>query len=268
MSRPGPVRVEWSGSVAQIVIDRGERRNALTDPMVRSLNQALAALADDPKVTGVIVTGVDGAFCAGADLDMVKSNTAAATEDTREYIEAEGQAIIRGLIALPVPTIAAIDGPALGLGFDLALACDSIFIGPSGWCMQAWGRLGLIDGTGGSLLLRHRNPTVLWRLLAEQPRITGSLGAELSIAEDTGERSARDVALERMHGFDHFTRDALTAYVDVQRTPIRAEIDAHLARTARVQANLLTSPEFTAAADRVLRSSRTDEREAKGTAHV
>lgn len=252
MTAPGAVRLTWHGTVAEITLDRGERRNALTDEMVTALNVALREVATADAGTGLVLTGVVGSFCAGADLDNVRAAAATTSQEKREYIEAEGQAIIRALLSLPVPTVAAVDGPAIGLGFDLALACDTVVIGPSGWCMQGWGRLGLVDGTGGSLLLRSRNPRVLWRLLAEQPKIDGPMGQELGIAEDAGDRSAREAALERQGRLSHLSREALAAYVEVQRHPVRAELDGHLARSARVQAELLTSAEFLAAAERVL----------------
>ena len=61
--------------------------------------------------------------------------------------------MIRTLMAVPVPTIAAVDGAAVGMGMDLALACDSRFIGTTGWMRQGWARYGAIPATGGLVFL-------------------------------------------------------------------------------------------------------------------
>lgn len=242
------VRTDRHGRVIVITIDRPERRNALLDHMIDDIRASIRAASEDSTVGGLVITGIDGSFCAGADLNSAVDKAANADVDTREYIEEQGQGIVRDLIALDVPTIAAVDGPAIGMGFDIALACDTILIGPKGWCMQGWGRVGLIDGTGGTLLLKSRAPRLLWRLLAEQPRITAELGERWGVAENAGPRLALDVALERLRSYEHLTVPALAHYVSAQRRDIREQLPAYLKTTAAVQADLITSPEFAALA--------------------
>lgn len=104
---------EQSGSVAVVRIDRPKRRNALDREALAGLAEASRRAADD-AVRALVLTGADGNFCSGADLNTV--------EDT-DFVAAL-TSVLSGLRELPAVTIAAIEGYALGAGVQLALACD------------------------------------------------------------------------------------------------------------------------------------------------
>jgi enoyl-CoA hydratase/carnithine racemase len=191
------VNLEVSQRVAVVTLDRPEVKNALTGEMVDELRDMLRSIAENAAVRGLVLTG-NGAFCAGADLRRLVSAVATTDADRRSFIESGAQALVRELIELPIPTTAAVDGPAVGLGFDVALACDRLVVGPHGWCMQGWGRMGLIAGTGGDLMLRLRNSHILWRLLADQPRLGGHEVELWGIGESSGSGPALEVAVEGM----------------------------------------------------------------------
>jgi enoyl-CoA hydratase/carnithine racemase len=138
------------------------------------------------------------------------------------------------------------------MGFDLALACDSRFIGPEGWCRQGWARLGLIPGTGGELLLRTRAPGALWQLLDGQPKVDADLAERLGIGEGTGERTAREMALQRVESYAAYSRTVLAGYVRLNRSELRARLADHQADCLAVQLELLADPEFRNRAGAVL----------------
>ncbi|HTU06902.1 MAG TPA: enoyl-CoA hydratase/isomerase family protein, partial [Trebonia sp.] len=146
------VVTEVAGPAALVVLDWPEKRNALGPDEANEVAAALRAAAGQPDVRGIVLTG-NGAFCAGGDLGGMVARADMPPEERRALVYSAYQGLIRTLIELPVPTVAAVDGPAVGMGFDIALACDSRFIGPDGWCRQGWARIGLIPGTGGELLL-------------------------------------------------------------------------------------------------------------------
>src|SRR6202034_3400036 len=110
----------------------------------------------------------------GGDLESFAELSAQTTvRELRSRIYGDVQALVRSLWSCPVPTFAAVDGPAIGLGFDLALACDGRFFGPAGYVQQGWARAGLIPGIGGIALLSRCGSDLLWRLVADQPRLNG-----------------------------------------------------------------------------------------------
>ena len=105
------VHVTWHGSVLELAIDRPARRNAVDHETLVALAEAQAQAVD---ARALVLTGRNGVFCAGADLTGVEGDEFGAAL-TR---------VLRGFVTLPIATIAAVDGPALGAGSQLALACD------------------------------------------------------------------------------------------------------------------------------------------------
>lgn len=133
--------------VALITINDPDRRNAVTTQISSALRVAVQAVEDDPGVHAVIVTGAGKAFCAGADLTAL----GAATEDGLRVI-------YDGFLALAncaLPTIAAVNGPAVGAGLNLALAADVRIAGPSALFDPRFQKLGIHPGGGATWMLQR-----------------------------------------------------------------------------------------------------------------
>ena len=133
--------------VALITINDPDRRNAVTTQISSALRVAVQAAEDDPGVHAVIVTGAGKAFCAGADLTAL----GAATEDGLRVI-------YDGFLALAncaLPTIAAVNGPAVGAGLNLALAADVRIAGPSALFDPRFQKLGIHPGGGATWMLQR-----------------------------------------------------------------------------------------------------------------
>jgi enoyl-CoA hydratase/carnithine racemase len=237
------VLTQVSGHAAVVVLDWPQKRNALGPDEADQVAAALRKAVTQPGIHGVVLTG-NGAFCAGGDINGMVARADLPAEERRALVYGAYQGLIRTLLDLPVPTVAAVDGPAVGLGFDLALACDSRIIGPDGWCRQGWARIGLIPGTGGELLLRMRAPGALWRLLDGQPKVTAELAERLGVGEAADGQSAREKALARVESYAAYPQAALAGYVRLNRSEIRERIVGHQAECLTLQLELLADPAF------------------------
>jgi enoyl-CoA hydratase/carnithine racemase len=235
------VRVEESGSAAVVVMDWPERRNAL-GPREAEEVAAAVAHAGTHAPAAVVLTGTR-AFCAGGDLRIFADLSARDTPaEIEKHVYGRVQAMMRALRDCPVPTIAAVDGPAVGLGFDLALACDMRFIGPDGWFRQGWAGAGLIPGTGGLAFLTRLAPGLSWRLIASQEKLTAARCVELGLGE-AALSGALSAATARAGALAAIDREVLGHYCRMERQLTWPD-DAFFSKTARVQGGLIGSEQF------------------------
>ncbi|MGW6910479.1 enoyl-CoA hydratase/isomerase family protein [Streptomyces sp. NPDC054940] len=147
------VRRHGDGHVAELVLDRPKAMNAVSTEMARSIAGACAALGADSGVRAVVLTSThERAFCVGADLK--ERNSFSDAELVRQRPVARGA--YTGVLELPVPTIAAVHGFALGGGFELALACDVIVADRTAVVGLPEVSVGVIPGGGGTQLLPRR----------------------------------------------------------------------------------------------------------------
>ena len=130
--------------VVLVRINRPEARNALNLATREALAAAFEGLQDDPSVRAIVLTGIEQAFAAGADLKEFID--AGAVEMLRRRAERYWNAVAR----TPQPVIAAINGYALGGGLELAMCCDVIIAGESAQLGQPEVRVGIMPGAGGT----------------------------------------------------------------------------------------------------------------------
>lgn len=244
-----PVEVSRVGPATVITMDWPDTRNALGPDQADQIIAAVQGARDD----GPLVLTGSGAFCAGGDLVTIRKIVADGQDAAATMIYRSFQGLIRELTAFPMPTIAAVDGPAIGLGVDLALSCDSVLVGDRGWFRQGWGQLGLIPAVGGLRFLERRSPGAVWRLLASQERLDAASAQQLGIAEHAdGFPSALDAAVDRAAGLARVPRAALVEYVALMRRDPAEPLEAHLEAAREAQSKLLASPEFAERADQIL----------------
>jgi len=160
------VRNERRGAIALLTLDRPKALNALSSAMLEALSSAIAEVAGDPSVRALVLTGEGRAFAAGADIEEMSAMTALQAEAFSRL----GHDSFAALEALSVPTIAAVNGFALGGGCEMALACDFIYASAKATFGQPEVGLGLIPGFGGTSRLARR-VGVAW---AKELVLTGS----------------------------------------------------------------------------------------------
>ena len=166
--------------VAVITLNRPEKLNALSTPLLAEFSAALDQAEADPAVRVVILTGAgDKAFAAGADIAEYRGRREKAFMD----FQLAGRKINDRLEAFPKPTIAAVNGYALGGGFEIALCCDMIVVSTTARLGLPEGLLGLSPGGGGTQrLIRWLGRHVTAELLLTAWRMKGERAHQLGLA--------------------------------------------------------------------------------------
>ena len=143
--------------VGHIVLDRPDAKNALTVQMRDGIVDAVREFRADPNVRAVLITGTGDAFCAGMDLGASTVSQAGqpgfSTRTTSEALRVGVQTFIRELWELDKPTVAAVNGVAVGPGAHLALACDFVLVQPTTRFLWSFAKWGLVADAGGAYLL-------------------------------------------------------------------------------------------------------------------
>jgi 2-(1,2-epoxy-1,2-dihydrophenyl)acetyl-CoA isomerase len=147
------VLLQRQDSVATITLNRPECLNALDQCLQASLAEKLEALSRDTSVRAVVITGAGRGFCSGGDIrqlaEMKKSHQSVAF---RDFLEA-GHRVVRRIRGLPVPVVASVNGPAMGGGMNLALACDLRIASDRAIFSQAFVNIGMHPDWGGTFFL-------------------------------------------------------------------------------------------------------------------
>ena len=151
------IRFEESDGVGRITLDRPDAANALTPGMRDDIIDAVRAARADDAVRCILVTATGDSFCSGMDLRN-STVSQAGTEDfdprsTSQTLHAGVQAFIRELWEIDKPTVAAVQGTAVGPGAHLALACDFVFVCDATKFRWSFARWGLVVDAGGAYLL-------------------------------------------------------------------------------------------------------------------
>ncbi|WP_421955035.1 crotonase/enoyl-CoA hydratase family protein [Polaromonas sp.] len=175
MANDLPILLERHGHVAILTINRPGTRNALSgEDMFAAFESRFAELNADQGIRAAILTGSGTAFCSGGNVAEMRDKTGmfgGGPEEITEGYRLGIQRIPRAFQALEVPIIAAVNGPAMGAGCDLASMCDIRIASSSARFAESFVKLGIIPGDGGCWLL---------------PRVVGqSRAAELALTGDT-----------------------------------------------------------------------------------
>jgi enoyl-CoA hydratase len=181
---PDELTVEADGPVRTVVINRPGDLNAVNEALHRALADVWRQLAADREARVVILTGAGRAFCAGGDLDWITSfldDPVARHESLRE-----GAQIIEEMLRFPLPVIAAVNGPAVGLGCSVAVLCDIVLMADTAHLADPHVAVGLVAGDGGAAFWPLLTPILRSREhLYTGARIPAATAVELGLATRT-----------------------------------------------------------------------------------
>jgi 2-(1,2-epoxy-1,2-dihydrophenyl)acetyl-CoA isomerase len=145
------------GPGAKVELNRPERLNAWSDQFSHDLLAAIGEVTENPEIRAVTITGAGRAFSSGADLkEAAESADGGAPVDVYQRLTERYHPIITGIRLMPKPVIAAVNGPAAGIGLSLALACDLVVAAESAFFQLAFVNIGLVPDGGSSLFVPSR----------------------------------------------------------------------------------------------------------------
>ncbi len=144
------------GPGAKVELNRPDRMNAWNNQFSLDLLAAIREVTEDPGVRAVLITGAGRAFSSGADLKEAAEQADGAPFDVYRILTERYHPLITGIRRMPKPVIAAVNGPAAGIGLSLALACDLVVAAESAYFSLAFVNIGLVPDGGSSLFVPSR----------------------------------------------------------------------------------------------------------------
>jgi enoyl-CoA hydratase/carnithine racemase len=226
------IRYDVTGNIGTITIDRPEKRNAMTYAMLGDFHDAIRQASSDDAARVVILTGVPGAFCAGTDLSDLAGRP---TDQRGRAPGSQSNDEWWPLLACPKPVIAAVDGPAVGMGAEFTSQCDLRLATPNARFAWNFSHRGLVPDTGAGtwLLPRLIGPQTALRLLYTgemvSPEEAKSLGYVLDVVPSDELLSAARALAERVLLGSPFSQTRIKRLV---YEGLGSAVDAHMARHA------------------------------------
>ena len=164
---PDVIRVESDGPVRIVRLARPEHLNAINEELHLGLTRLFPQLSADPDARAAVITGEGRAFSAGGDFDLL--DRMAKDRDLRRNVIAEGRELVLNMLRCRVPVVAAVNGPAVGLGCSVIALSDTVYMAESAFLSDPHVTVGLVAADGGPLIW----PLHTSLLLAKEFAFTG-----------------------------------------------------------------------------------------------
>jgi 2-(1,2-epoxy-1,2-dihydrophenyl)acetyl-CoA isomerase len=249
MADPQTVNLRRDGAAATIELNRPDALNAWNGQLGVELLAAVREVAADDGVRAVVVTGGGRAFSSGADLKDLsgrEERTADGHANVRKVLTERYHPIITGLRTMPKPVVAAVNGPAVGIGLSLALAADLIVAKESAYFLLAFVNIGLVPDGGSSLLVPSRvgfARAIEMAMLGERVSAAQALDWGLINRVVADDAFADEVAALR----DRLAAGPTRSYAGAKRQLnawLYARMDEQLELEADIQQEMAGSPDF------------------------
>jgi enoyl-CoA hydratase/carnithine racemase len=220
---PDDLLVTADGPIRIVTLNRPDALNSATQVLHQALARVWTAIAEDVDARVVILTGSGSAFSAGGDFGYMQDNIDDA--EMRRQTMVEARAIVRGIVRLPIPVIAAVNGPAVGLGCSLAVLSDLVLLSDRSFLADPHLRMGLVTGDGG----------MVWPLLTGLSRAKEYLFLGQKIMP---EEAVEMELASRVVKADSLMAEALALANRLVKVPHNALRDTKLALNAYIEAQL------------------------------
>jgi len=179
------VVVTVDGPVRIVTLNRPDTLNATDAELHRAITEVWAGLARDRDARAIVLTGAGKAFSAGGDFGLLQ--TMVDDVEVRAATLEEGKTLVRSMLAIEIPIVGAVNGPAVGLGCSLVSLCDLVLIAPTAHLADPHVALGLVAGDGGAIswpfltgLLRAKEHIILGTRISAEEAVAAGLATRVS----------------------------------------------------------------------------------------
>jgi 2-(1,2-epoxy-1,2-dihydrophenyl)acetyl-CoA isomerase len=240
------VDLTTDGPAARILLNRPEALNAWNEQFGRDLLDAVTIVAGDDSLRALLITGAGRGFSSGADLKEQRSTTDDGVPDLSARLKEIYHPIITGIREMPKPVVAAVNGPAVGIGCSLALAADLIVAAESAYFLLAFVNIGLVPDGGSTAFLPAR---VGYARAAEMAMLGERVPAEQALDWGLVNRVVSDDDLESVSGelLDRLANGPTRSYAGAKRLLNRrmyADLAGQLEAEAEAQKGQGNSKDF------------------------
>jgi enoyl-CoA hydratase/carnithine racemase len=255
-----PLDFHTRGGVAVLTLNRPSVRNAIDGQTRTALREAIQHIQEDADIRGLVLTGAGTAFCSGGDVKSMQDRHAAGP-DVAGYgwrRQHELHQILHSLHFLDRPTVAAVNGPAFGLGLDLALCCDFIFASERATFSAGFVHRGLVPDGGGMFFLPRRVGLARAKDLIFSGRTVAAHDAlAMGLADRVVDHDQLlDETCSYLDELGQLPRTAQALAKSVLNRTFELSLDEVNALGAQAQAICYTTPEHTAAVEAFLNRPR------------
>jgi enoyl-CoA hydratase/carnithine racemase len=249
---PNVVRVEADGPVRIVRLNRPEQLNAINDELHFALTRLFPQLSADSDARVAVITGEGRAFSAGGDFDLL--DRMANDRALRHDVIAEGRELVLNMLRCRVPVIAAVNGPAVGLGCSVIALSDVVYMAESAYLSDPHVTVGLVAADGGPLTWPLHTSLLLAKEYAfTGDRISAARAAEIGLANHVyPDDEVFAAALAAAHKIAKLPRQAVEATKRVLNVHVERAVLATIDFAMAAETESFDTPELRANVDRFL----------------
>jgi enoyl-CoA hydratase/carnithine racemase len=250
---PDAIRVKDDGPVRLVTLARPDQLNATNDELHRALAQVFPQLSADADARAAVITGEGRAFSAGGDFDLL--DRMAKDRVVRRETLAEGRDIVLNMVRCRVPLIAAVNGPAVGLGCSVIALSDVVFMAESAYLSDPHVTVGLVAADGGPLTWPLHTSLLLAKEYAfTGDRISAARAAEIGLANHVcADGEVLSEALTTAHKIAALPQQAVEATKRVLNVHLERAILATIDFALAAENESFDTPELRANVERFLK---------------
>jgi enoyl-CoA hydratase len=249
---PDVVRVEADGPVRIVRLSRPEQLNAINEELHFALTQLFPQLSADTDARVAVITGEGRAFSAGGDFDLL--DRMAKDRALRASVIAEGRDLVLNMIRCRVPVVAAVNGPAVGLGCSVIALSDVVYMAESAYLSDPHVTVGLVAADGGPLAWPLHTSLLLAKEFAfTGDKITAKRAAEIGLANHVcPDDEVLSAALATAHKIAKLPQQAVEATKRVLNLHVERAVLATIDFAMAAETESFDTPDLRANVDRFL----------------